>query len=162
MRLTPHFTLAELTRSQTAARRGIDNDPPATLYPALRATAEMLERIRAFLSQAAGHDVPLHISSGYRSPALERLVSGREFGDHLLGCAADWEAPAFGPPIEIARVLAPEVDRLAIGQLINEFPPHGWIHTSTRVPARAVNRVITIARTGVWPGVLDEPPVHTA
>jgi hypothetical protein len=154
MQLTPHFHLIEFIRSQFAARRGIDNTPPDRLLDAIRGTASMLERIRAFLSEQAGKDVPIRITSGYRCESLELAVSGRVYGDHMLGCAADWEADAFGSPFDICKLLAPQAVELSIGQLINEFPPNGWVHTSTLMPKKDINRVITITQAGATPGVV--------
>ena len=55
MNLSPHFTLAEFIASGEASRRGISNDIPIELLAnAKRTTTEMLERIRAFLSERAG------------------------------------------------------------------------------------------------------------
>ena len=152
--MTPNFTVAEFTRSSTAARRGIDNALPMELVPAARETFEMLERIRAHLSHLAGRDVPISISSGYRCPALNLAIGSSSTSDHPKAAAADWRADSFGTPVEICRVLAPLVGVLGIGQLINEYPgPSGWVHTSTRVPAKLVNRIITLSAAGVSVGV---------
>jgi len=157
MRLTTNFSLAEFTASQTAARRGIDNDLPAALLGNARATAEMLERIREFLSKHLGRPAPILLTSGYRSPALNAAVGGSLNSDHARAQAADWHCPAVGRPVEVCRLLAPHIDSLGIGQIINEFPgaAGGWIHTSIARPAREVNRVITIARSGTFPGILE-------
>ena len=48
MQLTQHFTLAELSKSSTADRLGLDNTPPPEVLPALTSTAEMLEAFRSF------------------------------------------------------------------------------------------------------------------
>lgn len=148
MNLTDHFTLAEFTWSDTARRLGIDNSLPDYLLEAARATCLMLERIRAHLSGLHGAPVPIILTSGYRCHALDRAVGGTG-GDHRLALAADWIAPDYGRPYVIARELAAHVDELGIGQLINEFPgpDGGWIHTSTKRPLAAHNRVITIDRT---------------
>lgn len=151
MNLSPHFTLDELTRSDTATRLGIDNDPPLALYPALRETAAMLERIREHLSTAAGRPVPIRVSSGFRSLALNRALRSGDGSDHVQGLAADWTAPSFGTPYQIAMALAPHVDTLQIGQLIHEFGR--WIHTGARRPARPVNRILTISAAGTRAGV---------
>jgi zinc D-Ala-D-Ala carboxypeptidase len=152
--LSAHFSMAEFVASQTAARRGIDNDLPAVLLPNARATCGMLERIRAALGALAGREVPIYLSSGYRGSALNAAVGGKGMSDHLTADAADWLAPSFGTPAEICEVLAPRVGELGIGQLINEFPPGGWVHTSTRLPAKMINRIITINQHGVFPGVV--------
>jgi uncharacterized protein YcbK (DUF882 family) len=150
--MTPHFTIAEFTRSDVASRKGIDNTLPDELLPAATAALEMMERIRAALSTIAGHDIPIRISSGYRSPALNIIVGSAMTSDHPKACAVDFTAPTFGAPIEVCNALAPRVSELGIGQLIHEFGQ--WVHVSTRMPPLAINRVITISRAGTLPGIV--------
>lgn len=155
MNLTSHITLEEFCRSDTATRRGIPNDLPAELQAQARGLAEMLERIRAHLSGKAGRDVPILISSGYRCITLNRAIGSSDTSDHVRACAADWTAPAFGSPTAICEELAPLVGVLGIGQLINEYPDrHGWVHTSTRVPDKAINRIISITGRGTSVGIV--------
>lgn len=157
MMLSPHFSLAEFTASQTAERAGIDNDLPPELWGNARATAEMLERIRKFLSDKLGlvNGAPILITSGYRCIPLNRLLGSKDGSDHPRAEAADWHSPVAGRPTDICRLLAPHVDALGIGQLINEFPSKsgGWIHTSIGIPRNPANRVITITRAGVRVGI---------
>lgn len=148
MQLTPHFTLAELTRSSVAQARGLSNEPPPELLPRLILTAEMLERIRATLG------TPVSVTSGYRSPQVNIAVGGATSSDHTQGHAADIVAPAFGTPYEVARTLAPLVSTLGIGQIILEgIKGKRWVHVSTHTPEKAVNRIITITDTGVLVGI---------
>lgn len=150
MQLTQHFTLAELTKSSTAERLGLDNTPPPEVLPALTSTAEMLERIRSTLG------VPVTVTSGYRAWAVNKAVGGVTTSDHAQGRAADIVAPRYGTPLQIARALAPLVDVLGIGQLIYErFGSTSWVHVSTRVPDKRVNRVITITSAGAQLGVQE-------
>jgi uncharacterized protein YcbK (DUF882 family) len=152
--MTPNFTLSEFTRSEVATRRAINNCLPDELLPVANATLEMMERIRAHLSKLAGKDVPVRITSGYRSPALNVLVGSASTSDHPRACAVDFEADSFGVPTEICKALAPVVSVLGIGQLINEYPDrNGWCHVSTRLPAQAINRVLTITRAGTQAGI---------
>lgn len=155
--LSPHFTLAEFTASGMAKARGIDNTLPPELLPNARATAEMLERIREVLAARAGYTVPLLLSSGYRCPALNLAVGSSSTSDHPRAQAADWSASSFGTPLQICRVLAPLVIVLGIGQLIYECPSPGrrWVHTSTRLPEKQVNRVITIGPAGAMLGIQE-------
>ncbi len=150
MQLTQHFTLAELTKSSTAERLGLDNTPPPEVLPALTTTAEMLERIRSTLG------VPVTVTSGYRAWAVNKAVGGVTTSDHAQGRAADIVAPRYGPPLQIARALAPLVDVLGIGQRIYErFGSTSWVHVSTRVPDKRVNRVITITSAGTQLGIQE-------
>ena len=91
MNISPHFTLAEYTRSATAAKLGIDNTPPAPLLTG-EGTVRMLflrvmEPIRTLLG------VSLNITSGYRCPALNLAIGGAVNSDHQadqFGAACDF------------------------------------------------------------------------
>lgn len=151
-----NFSLGEFTQSDTAVAKGISNQLPSMLEATAMNTLEMMQRIRDHLSAIAGRDVAITITSGYRSPALNRAVGGAANSDHVAACAVDFKAPSFGSPTKIATELAKYVDELKIGQLINEHPERGsasWVHVSTRRQVLTVNRVITIKNTGTTPGV---------
>jgi uncharacterized protein YcbK (DUF882 family) len=150
--VTKHFSVAEFTRSDVAVRKGLDNSLPPDLEPAATLALEMMERIREHLSLRAGRDVPISISSGYRAPAVNLAVGSSSTSDHPKATACDFTAPSFGTPIEVCRALAPSVSLLGIGQLIHEFGQ--WVHVSTRMPDKPVNRVITISHTGTYPGIV--------
>lgn len=150
MNLAPHFTLAEFVATQ---HRSIDNALPPALEGQAAETLAMLERIRSALSALAGREIPVLVLSGYRCPALNKAVGGSEKSDHLKAVAADWHAPAFGTPFEICKALAPRIGALGIGQLIHEYGR--WIHTSSRTPALASNRVITITAAGTRLGIQE-------
>lgn len=148
MKLSPHFTLAELTASAKAQQRGIDNTPPDELIPRMMLLAELLERVRTELA------VPVTITSGYRCQQLNMAVGGVTSSDHTQGHAADIVAPAFGMPYQIAKLLAPLVSELGIGQLILEgIKGKQWVHISTHTPERQSNRVITITDAGARLGI---------
>jgi len=119
-RLTRSFTLDELTRSDTAERHGLNNTPGPVELRNLRDLAEnVLQPIRDLLN------CPLHISSGYRCPALNRLVNGSEWSQHMRGSAADFVTSEFSPKEVIARVRNSEIP---FDQLIEEFGR--WVHVS--------------------------------
>lgn len=151
MNLTEHFTVAEFTDSDTARRHGIDNSLPATLLVEATSTCEMLERIRARLSRLVGQPVPIIVTSGYRCLALNRVIGSGDGSDHVRAAAVDFKAPKFGTAFQLATILAPLVGELGIGQLIHEFG--SWVHVSTRVPSKPVNRIITISRRGTEAGI---------
>lgn len=156
VRLSEHFTVGEFTFSETAARLGIDNRLPELLYSQARATCEMMEQVRQYLSEIAGREVPILPSSGYRCLLLNREKRSKDSSDHVAACAIDWRAPAFGTPLQIALTLAPKAAKLGIGQLIHEFG--AWVHCGRRVPLEEINRVITIDSLGTRAGIL---PVRT-
>ena len=88
MNLSPNFTLAELTASETAERNGLDNTPDATALANLQRLAEFLETIKTALSGK-----PVMINSAYRGPAVNAHVGGSKSSQHMVGCAADIRIP---------------------------------------------------------------------
>jgi len=122
--LSPHFTLDEFLASQTASREGIDNKPATQQhYDNLKRTAQVMEQVRAILGNR-----PILVSSGYRSPALNAAVGGASSSAHCSGLACDFQCPGFGTPHDICKMLEPHVKELGIDQLIDEYPPTGWVH----------------------------------
>lgn len=114
MKLSEHFTLSEFEHSTTATKLGIDNRIPESLIPNLRRLCrQVLEPLRAHAGQ------PVTISSGYRSPALNRAVGGTQRSYHLQGRAAD--IPFHRDWYAYIR------DHLPHTELINEGT---WIHVS--------------------------------
>lgn len=120
MELTRHFMLLEFTRSDTAARLGIDNTPDHGSLTNLFATAELMEQVRSLLG-----DKVIHVSSGYRSPELNTAIKGSKTSDHLMGLACDFTCPRFGTPLEVCRAI--EASGIQFGQLIWEG---SWVHIS--------------------------------
>jgi len=85
MNLSEHFTLEELTRSELAARKGIDNTPTAEFERNLgELCTVLLEPTRALLG------VPMHANSGYRCFLLNVAVGGSKTSAHLRGGACDF------------------------------------------------------------------------
>jgi zinc D-Ala-D-Ala carboxypeptidase len=123
MQLTPHFSVAELTRSEYAVRKGIDNTPNDEVLANLLLLADGLERVRSVLG------VSVYISSGYRSQKVNAGIGGATNppSAHTLGLAADFTAPEFGSPLEICRALESQQDEVDFDQLINEGT---WVHIS--------------------------------
>ena len=119
MKLTEHFTLAELVQSSTALRTGIKNIPSPNTIGNLKILCEGLEQIRALLGS------PLFITSGYRSPTLNRFIGGSANSAHCLGFAADFKCPQFGAPVDI--VAAIKASGIKYDQCINEG---FWVHVS--------------------------------
>lgn len=142
MNLSPHFTLAEMTRSQQATRAGLDNIPTPEAYAALRYLCRgLMEGVRALVG------APIRVSSGYRSPAVNRAVGGSASSQHQAGEACDFEVDGAGN-LDVARRIV-ESD-LQFDQLILEFyspiDPHaGWIHISDVAPPRIRRRQVLTA-----------------
>lgn len=128
LKLSEHFTLAELTASDTARRFGLDNTPTPAIVRVLRETAANMETVRAILCEEAGRDIPVHINSCYRAPAVNKAVGSGPKSSHIDGRAVDCTAPAFGTPLKVARAIekARRAGRIDYDQLIHEFG--GWVH----------------------------------
>ena len=97
MKLSEHFTLGEFTQSSTALRTGIKNIPSPNQIGILKQTAEQLEQVRELLGY------PIFITSGYRSPTLNRFIGGSVNSAHCLGYAVDFKCLQFGNPIDIVQ-----------------------------------------------------------
>ena len=126
MRLSKNFTLEEMTRSMTAARKGIDNTPGSgEIHNLTEVCYNVLEPLRAKF------DKPITITSGYRSEALCEAIGSKKTSQHAKGQAVDLEI--FGVPnIKTAYWLQNNVD---FDQLIMEYydkddPAGGWVHIS--------------------------------
>ena len=144
--LTPHFSLSEMTDSQTAARRGIHN-VPALGSPEranLERTAQTMEEVRTILG-----DKPILISSGYRSPAVNSAVGGSKSSAHMSGLAVDFSCPGFGTPLQICRKLHPHMRDLGIDQLIHEYDT--WVHLGLTAGAPR-HQALTIDSKGTRTG----------
>lgn len=127
-KLSENFTLEELTASQTAARRGINNTPTGAALAALTNTAKQMELVRALLN------APIHVSSGYRSLALNKAIGGSSTSAHCRGEAVDFTATAFGTPKEICKAIIKS--GIVFDQLIFEG---AWVHIAfDATPRRSV------------------------
>ena len=127
MKLTENFSLNELTKSQTAERKGIDNTPGTEHQENLKSLCEMiLQPIRDHFGQVVS------VSSGYRSPELCVAIGSSTQSQHAKGQASDFEI--FGIS---NKELADYIDQnLDYDQLILEYwkgedePNSGWVHCS--------------------------------
>jgi len=95
MKLSEHFTYEELVLSDASLRAGIKNIPSPNAIGNMKLLADGLEKVRALLGN------PIFITSGYRSPTLNRFIGGSANSAHCLGFAADFKSPAFGKPVDI-------------------------------------------------------------
>jgi len=123
MKLSKNFSLLEVTRSSTAKRIGIDNAPNKEHLNNIQA---LVRKIVQPLRDAIG---PIRISSGYRSPALNRAIGGSNKSQHCKGEALDlqfWESGEMNNKKIYDWILSSGVD---FDQMINEFD-YSWIHIS--------------------------------
>lgn len=123
MNLSRSFTLGEMIVSQTASRRGIDNTPSPLVMEQLRKLCvHVLQPVRDHYGR------PVVVTSGYRSPALNKRIGGADSSQHVLGEAADFTVPG----ISNLAVCQWMEKKLVYDQLIYEFGESGWIHVSYR------------------------------
>jgi len=118
MMLSKNFSLQEMTISQTAARRGLNNQPgQAELNNLKMLCNEVLQPLRDFVGK------PVKITSGYRGPAVNRAVGGSTTSAHMYGLAADIWIPGL-----TVREVMHKIHGLQLpyDQLIDEFG--SWVH----------------------------------
>ena len=126
MKLSKNFSLTELTKSQTAERMGLDNNPSEDQTENLRLLCErVLQPVRDHFADV------VTISSGYRSEILSQKIGSSSKSQHCRGQAADFEI--FG--VENNKVSDWIKENLMFDQLILEYytpgePNSGWIHVS--------------------------------
>jgi zinc D-Ala-D-Ala carboxypeptidase len=125
MKLSNNFSLSEFTDSNKAKKLGIDNTPSK------EAIDNLQELVTFVLQPLRDRFGPIAISSGYRSPELNKAIGGSTTSDHCLGCAADFEVQS-----QDNRVMAQWIaNNLDFKQLILEFyhvgdMHSGWVHCS--------------------------------
>ncbi len=125
MRLSKNFVLSEITRSNTAKRLGISNEPT-------KEHLENMQRLISNLIQPMRDELgPIRISSGYRSKTLNRIIGGSSKSQHCKGEALDLQFWKDG------KICNKEVydwvlnSHLEFDQMINEFD-FSWIHISLK------------------------------
>jgi hypothetical protein len=131
MKLSNYVSLAEVTKSDTATRRGISNEPtPEHLENLKTICTEVFDKVREHFG------VPIYISSGYRSAALNKAIGGSKNSDHNLGRALDLDQDNRGNGITNMEVFEFIKDNLEFDQLIGEFQRADgnfeWVHVGYR------------------------------
>jgi len=141
MSLTRNFTLHEMTKSETALRHGMANDPSPTEIENLRVLCEeVLQKVRDY------YGMGVKVNSGFRHPLVNAKVGGSTTSDHCKGFAADIEIPGIANA-DLAQWIA---DNCEFRQLILEFytpgiPDSGWVHVSFN-PADNKKQVLTATK----------------
>jgi hypothetical protein len=126
MQLSKNLTLAEVVRSESAKRNGISNTPTKEHLANLASIAlNVFQPIRDHFL------VPIHISSGYRSLALNKAVGGSNTSQHSKGQALDIDMD--GTKITNKQIFDFIKDNIEFDQLIWEFGTDknpDWVHVS--------------------------------
>ena len=126
MQLSENFSLNELTKSQTATRKGIDNTPSGDEKENLKSLSiHILQKIRNH------YERPVRVTSGYRSPELCEAIGSSAKSQHAKGEAADFEISGVDN-FDLAIWISKNLD---FDQLISEFyvegdGDSGWVHCS--------------------------------
>lgn len=121
IQLTKNFYTNEFLESEWASRNGVTNFPNApTIMSNIYKLAELLEEVR----KACGNK-GVFITSGYRSPEVNKGIGGSKTSDHLTGSAADIRIPGYGSPLHVAKAVLDA--GIKFGQLIYEG---SWVHIS--------------------------------
>ena len=145
MKLSKYVSLAEVTRSDTAKRKGIDNSPTAEHLENLKVISEeVFDKVREYFG------VPIFISSGYRSAALNKAIGGSATSDHNLGRALDLDQDGHGNGVTNADVFNYIKSNLDFDQLIWEFGTDknpDWVHVGYRKGANR-KQILKAVREG--------------
>lgn len=146
MQITEHFSLKELTRSETARRAGIENKPSSAEMDNIYYTAQQLEKIRAYVGRG------IIVTSCFRSERVNKLVGGSPTSAHRFGLAADCDAVGL-TSLAFAKLLIKMRDegKLTFDQLILEFPERGdgaWVHVGFRRNSPMRNQIMTATKKG--------------
>ena len=131
-RLTPHFTLGELTKTSVK----IDNVPNQEQVNNLKRVCGWLEQLRRRWNDLYGEgDDPIIINSGFRSPEVNRAVGGATLSNHLTGCAVDIRCIGIEQALRYAAILLDisdlnneDFDELLIEQKAHVY----WIHFAVK------------------------------
>lgn len=140
MRLSEHFSLEEMCRSQLAERNGIMNKPNDIQLENLKTLAKGMELVRTKLDS-----LPIIVSSGFRCEALNDLLGSKRTSAHIRGLAADFTCDRYAHVARVFDVLA--TSSIPFDQLIYEFS--SWIHISFPPEGEEPRRqVLVIDREG--------------
>ena len=128
MKISQHLSLSEVTRSETAKRKGISNTPTAEHLDNFKLLAEkVFEPIRLHFG------VPIHISSGYRSKELNDAIGGSQTSQHSKGQAIDIDMDGSTNGVTNKMIFDFIKEKLDFDQLIWEFGTDSnpdWVHVS--------------------------------
>lgn len=145
MNLSAHFTLHELTFSDTAHRLGINNTPNTKIVENLTGLAMTMEKVRDLLG------FPIRVNSGYRCAKLNAAVGGSKHSAHLEGLACDFTCAEFGAPYDICKAI--EASDIDYHQLIHEYGQ--WVHLGLRPAHLAWRREsLSILKSGRHKGIV--------
>ena len=145
MKLSEHLDLAEVTRSDSAKRNGISNEPtPEHLENFKKLAINVFEPIRKHFG------VPIHISSGYRSKALNTKIGGSLTSQHCSGEAIDIDMDGSANGVTNKMVFDFVKANLNFDQLIWEFGTKDapdWVHVSFESTGKQRKQVLKAVKS---------------
>ena len=131
-----NFTIGELSESATAQRLGINNNPNPIVRVHLTETITLLENIRTewgkFCERHRIENPAIRVTSGYRSPELNKAVGGVKTSAHVDGYAADLQ-PANGKQAEFERFMANEFSKMGYSYdqiIVERSKTSRWVHVA--------------------------------
>lgn len=146
MNISKHLSLAEVIRSETAKRKGISNMPTEEHLDNFKALADnVFEKIRTHFG------VPIHISSGYRSKELNKLIGGSSTSQHCFGEAIDIDMDGSASGVTNADIFNYIKDNLEHDQLIWEGGTDknpDWVHVSYSKKKNRKQRLKAVIKNG--------------
>jgi hypothetical protein len=144
MQLSTHLSLSEVTRSESAKRKGISNMPTAEHIANFKILAEKIfEPIRSHFK------VPIIISSGYRSKELNAVIGGSLTSQHCTGEAIDIDMDGTTGGVSNKKVFDYIKANLDFDQLIWEFGTADnpdWVHVSYETTGAQRKQVLKASR----------------
>jgi uncharacterized protein YcbK (DUF882 family) len=142
--ITPHFSLEELTASETAERNGWNNNPNGYERENLARLADLLEQVKVVLGGK-----PIIVNSAFRSKQVNDAVGSKDTSQHRIGCAADIRVPGMTPDQVVRKIIASGIN---FDQVIREYD--SWCHISVpnteSTPARKQALIIDKAGTRLF------------
>jgi hypothetical protein len=146
MKLSENLALSEVTRSDSAKRKGISNEPtPEHLENFKKLAENIFEPIRKHFGK------PIHISSGYRSKALNAAIGGSASSQHCTGEAIDIDMDGSSNGITNKMVFDYIKANLNFDQLIWEFGTKDnpdWVHVSYETTGKQRKQVLRAVKAG--------------
>jgi len=147
-KLSPHFTLGEMTKSSSHPE--VYNIPSHEAIANLKRVCGWLEVLReraASPDPTKGRGEPIIINSGYRSPQLNKRIGGVPTSNHLTGCAVDIRVCGMEQLIRYAAILLDYADesKQEFDELLIERNRYGaiWLHFAVR-PANNRRKILFI------------------
>ena len=146
MKLSEHFSLEEMSRSDYAVRNGINNEPSEAVIENMRQLCvNVLEPLREIVKK------PIHINSGYRSPEVNTGIGGSKTSQHCEGKAAD--ITVHGMTIDELFDIASK--SMQYDQVIHEFGR--WVHISFNGSTNRKQMLWAVKQDGVTKYLHQKP-----